>query len=541
MSENTTEVFETAAEAEPIEGRIIPAAAVDTDEDAEHDQEDHDEPRGGIPVAHLAAGGVSASSVLLGTLYQLVGLPGLIGGGVLAGAGAVAVVRRRVRQRQGRTWGTSWEDGRPGRAAGRRSGRSGDGLLGALRSEGRSGRASRSGGFGFGGSAGGRSSRPGGRAAAAPGGTGRAAKSTAAAGSTSRRGRTTTDRAGASARNFGRAAARAAGVARAGAAGARRAAAWADGKTGGRAGRAAHAAGRAAAGAVRKAGAWADRATGRRVSAAYRAATTGKDQSFRGRRRRAAAVLGWHGVVTGPLLALVAVLAKAWRRRKTRKAAPKTETETGQAAESAGAAPGDSTDSSTGKTGQPAITATAQCPRCGATHTATLAADADEVTVTCDCGFRIRFFRQYPEPPKQATNTTASTGSDQRRSRDTDPSADTRRSRPMSANPLAAAAAELNAVAAAHAPADMWQVARELDQLVEIPANVGMALRTYTVRLQGEYPIDPAVIEALGQLYAAHSQLVAMAEEIGPLFRTVHAEDLKREEAPRTNEQAWNV
>lgn len=111
----------------------------------------------------------------------------------------------------------------------------------------------------------------------------------------------------------------------------------------------------------------------------------------------------------------------------------------------------------------------------------------------------------------------------------------------MSANPLAAAAAELNAVAAAHAPADMWQVARELDQLPEVPANVGMALRTYTVRLQGEYPIHPAVVEALGELYMAHAALVERAQAIGGLFRTVHADDLKREESPRINEQAWNV
>jgi hypothetical protein len=49
------------------------------------------------------------------------------------------------------------------------------------------------------------------------------------------------------------------------------------------------------------------------------------------------------------------------------------------------------------------------------------------------------------------------------------------------------------------------------------------------------------VIEALGQLYAAHGQLVAMADEIGPLFRRIHEADLRREESPRTNESAWNV
>jgi len=111
----------------------------------------------------------------------------------------------------------------------------------------------------------------------------------------------------------------------------------------------------------------------------------------------------------------------------------------------------------------------------------------------------------------------------------------------MSANPIAAAAAELHSAAAAYAPADMWQVARDLDLLHEVPANVAMALRTYTTRLQGEYPIDPRVVEALGELYMAHAALVERAQQIAALFRQVHADDLRREEAPRPGEPLWNV
>lgn len=111
----------------------------------------------------------------------------------------------------------------------------------------------------------------------------------------------------------------------------------------------------------------------------------------------------------------------------------------------------------------------------------------------------------------------------------------------MSGFPLAAAAAEMNAAAASYAPEDMWAVARELDQLPELPGNVALALRTYTARLQGDYPIHPAVIEKLAQLYLAHTQLVRLAAEVGPLFKQVHADDLKREEAPRTGEPMWNV
>ena len=111
----------------------------------------------------------------------------------------------------------------------------------------------------------------------------------------------------------------------------------------------------------------------------------------------------------------------------------------------------------------------------------------------------------------------------------------------MSASPLASASAELNAAAAAYAPADMWAVARDLELLHEVPANVAMALRTYAMRLQGAYPIDPRVVEALGELYMAHAALVEKAREIATLFRQVHADDLRREEAPRPGEPMWNV
>jgi hypothetical protein len=108
--------------------------------------------------------------------------------------------------------------------------------------------------------------------------------------------------------------------------------------------------------------------------------------------------------------------------------------------------------------------------------------------------------------------------------------------------PLATVAAEMNVVAARHTPADMWQVARELDQLREVPINVALAIRTYTTRLQGgEYPIHPVVVEQIYQLYKGLAQLTQMSEEIAATFRKVHANDLVRDEAPRPGERKWNV
>ncbi|MEU5869585.1 hypothetical protein ABZ815_51070 [Nonomuraea sp. NPDC047529] len=111
----------------------------------------------------------------------------------------------------------------------------------------------------------------------------------------------------------------------------------------------------------------------------------------------------------------------------------------------------------------------------------------------------------------------------------------------MTVNPIAAAAADLNAVAAAHAPLDMWQVAHELDEIAAVDDFTATAIRTYSRRLEGEYPIDQSVLEALENLASAHADLVAMAEEIGPLFRRAHEADLSRGQTPRVSEHLWNV
>src|SRR5262249_13746084 len=54
-------------------------------------------------------------------------------------------------------------------------------------------------------------------------------------------------------------------------------------------------------------------------------------------------------------------------------------------------------------------------------------------------------------------------------------------------------------------------------------------------------PINPAVVEALGVLYAHLAAVAQQAQEIEPLFRRVHATDLRRGETPRAGEAAWNV
>ncbi|WP_343951233.1 hypothetical protein, partial [Nonomuraea longicatena] len=184
------------------------------------------------------------------------------------------------------------------------------------------------------------------------------------------------------------------------------------------------------------------------------------------------------------------------------------------------------------------VTASATCERCGTVHTVTIPAGETVRMVVCDCGTDLYFVRNPHRPGPATRQSRVGAG----RHRHPYPAPTTvRRTRTVSTFPLAAVAAEMNAAAAAYAPTDMWVVARELDQMPEVAAYVALAIRTYTTRLQAEYPIDPAVVEAIHRMYQGQALLVSAAEEIGPLFRQVHAEDLRREEAPRTNEPLWNV
>ncbi|MEV8638636.1 hypothetical protein AB0395_43965 [Streptosporangium sp. NPDC051023] len=526
----------------------------------------------GIPAAHLAAGGLSGSAVVLGTIYQMLGLPGLIGGTVLAGSGTVAYLRHRYqkntpRQRRQASESRSSRASHPGR-------RIGPGLTGALFSGGRSsgrsgGRASGRAGGQPGGSAGrgarrsllGKGGRSGGLlsglgvgrggGAARSGGKTKATKTPKAPKDTA--GRRAAQKAGAASRAAGRAFGHRARQLGDGAAQqTRRAAAWANkatkgtaGRAFGHAGRLARTGGRAVARQAKKAGAWVDRRSGRRYSAAWKAMREAK--GFRAARRRGAAVLGgWDAQLTAGVMALLAWIVGRYKARKAARTAETTEPTTETTAETESSAPdttaeAESPDVVHGGEGELPITATVTCPRCQAKHTITVARVGDERIVECPCGYRIHFTR-HPAPGKTTTPPTDPAEATTGPAPTTSTTSHTFRRTAMSNNPLAAATAELNGAAAGHAPEDMWTVARELDQLPEIPANVALALRTYTMRLQsGEYPIDPAVGEAMHTLYAQMANLVGVAEEVVTVFRTVHAPDLARGEAPRTNEQMWDV
>ncbi|MFF4413218.1 hypothetical protein ACFYY8_11860 [Streptosporangium sp. NPDC001559] len=573
MSDTETATPPGPAPADPVEPTEPPAPAP-AEPSAPEPAPAGERPEG-IPAAHLATGGLSGGAVALGAIYQLLGLPGLVGGAVLAGGGTVAYLRHRYQKNTSRRGGYQPSPSRSSSHRGSSGRRTGPGVASALFSGGRSpgGRSGRSGGL-FGGSSGGRGAGrslfgKGGRGGGLLGGSGRGSGGSGGGGGRTKAGKTpktpkgpkapkapavqrAAQKAGAATRAFGHRARKVGGGA---VQQTRKVAAWANkatkgkaGKAFGHAGRLARAGGRAAARHARKAGAWVDRRSGRRYSTAWKAMREAK--GFRAARRRGAAVLGGRAApLTASVMAFLAWIVGRYKARKAARASTgpvetpaddPTPDPTADAAETNTPAEDESPGVVHGGEGELPITATVTCPRCQTKHTITVARTGDAHTVECPCGYRIRFTR-HPEPATANTPTSTPTGAPTGPVPST-PAPTAFRRRTVSNNPLAAATAELNGAASGYAPDDMWTVAREIEQLPEIPANVALALRTYTMRLQGgEYPIEAPVGEALHDLYAAMAQLVPLAEQVVTVFRTVHAADLARGDAPRTGEPKWDV
>jgi hypothetical protein len=102
-------------------------------------------------------------------------------------------------------------------------------------------------------------------------------------------------------------------------------------------------------------------------------------------------------------------------------------------------------------------------------------------------------------------------------------------------------AQEMAASAQRYTPEDMQQVYRDMTRLPEALGQVAAALRIITQRAAGEWPLRPAVIEAMG---AVHGLLVKASEssaQVAPAMRRMHADDLARYEQPRKGERLWNV
>ncbi|WP_328740101.1 hypothetical protein OHA91_25845 [Streptomyces erythrochromogenes] len=83
-----------------------------------------------------------------------------------------------------------------------------------------------------------------------------------------------------------------------------------------------------------------------------------------------------------------------------------------------------------------------------------------------------------------------------------------------------------------------------IDDLPEAMSTVQETLRVLAELSQEKLPVDPLVVEEIGEGYRAMSRVVSALDEVGTVYRRVHAGDIERIENPRNGidgERRWNV
>jgi hypothetical protein len=106
---------------------------------------------------------------------------------------------------------------------------------------------------------------------------------------------------------------------------------------------------------------------------------------------------------------------------------------------------------------------------------------------------------------------------------------------------IADLAAEQAARTARYAPDTMATFGHDLDQWPQAIGHLAIALSTFVKKGSSEYPVSPAVLEKLSEVYRALGTATAAAAEVPGLFSRAHATDLERHQAPRRGEHLWNV
>ncbi|MFD5555687.1 hypothetical protein ACFWIA_17830 [Streptomyces sp. NPDC127068] len=93
-------------------------------------------------------------------------------------------------------------------------------------------------------------------------------------------------------------------------------------------------------------------------------------------------------------------------------------------------------------------------------------------------------------------------------------------------------------------PEHMTEFQTLVDDLPAAMGTVQETLRVLAELSDEKLPVDPRVVEEIGEGYRAMSKVVHALEEVGTVYRRVHAEDIERNENPRNGidgERRWNV
>lgn len=106
------------------------------------------------------------------------------------------------------------------------------------------------------------------------------------------------------------------------------------------------------------------------------------------------------------------------------------------------------------------------------------------------------------------------------------------------------AASEMEQAANQYEPENAMEILAMVEGLPAALTSVANVMKILAERSDSEFPLEKEVADGFNDIFGALMSAVAVAEDMGPLFRQVHAQDIARHEDPRNGPQAekgWNV
>ncbi|WP_128377440.1 hypothetical protein [Streptomyces cavernae] len=106
------------------------------------------------------------------------------------------------------------------------------------------------------------------------------------------------------------------------------------------------------------------------------------------------------------------------------------------------------------------------------------------------------------------------------------------------------AASEMEQAANQYDPENAMEILAMVEGLPAALTSVANVMKILAERSDSEFPLEKEVADGFNDIFGALMSAVAVAEDMGPLFRQAHEQDIARHEDPRNGteaEKGWNV
>ncbi|MFI6336222.1 hypothetical protein [Streptomyces sp. NPDC050535] len=106
------------------------------------------------------------------------------------------------------------------------------------------------------------------------------------------------------------------------------------------------------------------------------------------------------------------------------------------------------------------------------------------------------------------------------------------------------AASEMEQAANQYEPENAMEILAMVEGLPAALTAVANVMKILAERSDSEFPLEKEVADGFNDIFGALMSAVAVAEDMGPLFRQAHEQDISRHEDPRNGtdaEKGWNV